>query len=284
MPLKSPFVAPMDKRAAADAARARFAVGAGNSDHITISRAFDEWLAAGPRESDRRKWCDANFVSHNTMSEIAGTRAHFAELLASVRFVTPKVTRRAVESAQRNGRAEILDARCHAHDPSNRIVCAGLYPNVVKVINPAATYHEVGSGTLRDDVESRELKFRIEGGSRCFVHPASVNFSQGEFKSPWLVYCEKMETTKVYIRDSTEVSPYALLLFGGPIAVDHGSGTVTVGGFVRLRAPGRVAVLAREVREALDELLDAKVRDPRTDMSGGIAEAVARLLEGNGHA
>ena len=72
-----------------------------------------------------------------------------------------------------------------------------------------------------------------------FLHPSSFNFGEGEFKCPWLVYHEKAETggggppssggppflgSKVYLRDCSMVTPYALLLFGGPLTVNHLTG------------------------------------------------------------
>jgi hypothetical protein len=35
------------------------------------------------------------------------------------------------------------------------------------------------------------------------IHPSSVNSERSKFASPWLVYHEKVETTAVYLRDST---------------------------------------------------------------------------------
>ena len=50
---------------------------------------------------------------------------------------------------------------------------------------------------------------------QVFVHPKSVNFQVNNFDSPYLVYHEKVKTSKVYIRDCSMVSMYALLLFCG---------------------------------------------------------------------
>jgi hypothetical protein len=40
-------------------------------------------------------------------------------------------------------------------------------------------------------------------------------------KDKWLVYLEKVATSQVFLRDSTVVSPFCLLLFGGKIAGKH---------------------------------------------------------------
>ncbi len=50
---------------------------------------------------------------------------------------------------------------------------------------------------------------------RVFLHPSSVNFSCGKFESGWLAYSEIVETSKVFVRESSMVPVYAVLLFGG---------------------------------------------------------------------
>ena len=42
------------------------------------------------------------------------------------------------------------------------------------------------------------------------------------------MYQSAVETSRVFLRDTTVVQPEALLLFGGEISVDHASSTVSV--------------------------------------------------------
>ena len=53
------------------------------------------------------------------------------------------------------------------------------------------------------------------GTGRVFLHPSSVNFRCGKFESGWLAYSEIVETSKVFVRESSMVPVYAVLLFGG---------------------------------------------------------------------
>jgi hypothetical protein len=76
----------------------------------------------------------------------------------------------------------------------------------------------------------------------------SVNVTSGKFDSPWLVYSERVETARVYVRDNTMVGAYALLLFGGELVVDHARGRLSMDGWAEFDAPARVGVLIREVR------------------------------------
>ena len=81
------------------------------------------------------------------------------------------------------------------------------------------------------------------------------------------------------------VTPYALLLFGGSLAVDHRGGTITVGqrGWVRFHAEARIGVLVKGLRAALNELLEEKISLPSLDIGGHAAvDAIVRLLIGNG--
>ena len=50
---------------------------------------------------------------------------------------------------------------------------------------------------------------------RVFIQPGSVNFDVGRFDSGWLVYTELVATAKLYVRETSMVPVYALLLFGG---------------------------------------------------------------------
>jgi hypothetical protein len=54
--------------------------------------------------------------------------------------------------------------------------------------------------------EAKELKLYDQSG-RVFIHPSSILFSEAGFKSGFLAYFAKAETSKVFLRDATEVSP-----------------------------------------------------------------------------
>jgi HrpA-like RNA helicase len=120
---------------------------------------------------------------------------------------------------------------------------------------------------------------------RIFLHPSSFCFSIGEFRCPFLVFHEKAATNKTYIRDASVTTPYAMVLFGGPLVVHHREGRVSVGNrrWVTFRAEPRVAVLAKGLRQALARLLAAKISNPQIDIcSHPVIEAIAHLLKSNG--
>lgn len=46
----------------------------------------------------------------------------------------------------------------------------------------------------------------FDQSGRVFIHPSSILFSESGFKSGYLAYFQKAETSKVFLRDATEVS------------------------------------------------------------------------------
>jgi ATP-dependent RNA helicase DHX29 len=82
-------------------------------------------------------------------------------------------------------------------------------------------------------------------------HPLTA----GRFRHPYIAYHDAAKTTKVFLRDTTAVSGMALLLFGGPLSVEHEAGRVAVNGWLRVRAAAQVAVLVKRLRDAVDGLL-----------------------------
>ena len=58
-----------------------------------------------------------------------------------------------------------------------------------------------------------------------------------------------------------------MLLFGGEVQVHHDKGAVTIDKDIQFEAPGRVAVLVRELRVSLDKLLRDKIAQPSLEIS-----------------
>lgn len=74
----------------------------------------------------------------------------------------------------------------------------------------------ISGATLVDSVSFQGASVCVPSG-RVFIHPGSVNFDVGKFDSGWLVYTEMVATAKLYVRESSLVPVYALLLFGGRV-------------------------------------------------------------------
>ena len=80
------------------------------------------------------------------------------------------------------------------------IRAVGLYPNVVAI-----------------DQSRKRPGFKTQQDGKVELHPASVNGNHFHYPFRWLVYNEKVKTTGIFIRDSTMVSDYGMLLFGGQL-------------------------------------------------------------------
>jgi ATP-dependent RNA helicase DHX57 len=90
-----------------------------------------------------------------------------------------------------------------------------------------------------------------------------------------------VQTTSVFVRDCSTVTPYQLLLFGGKIAVQHAAGTLSVDNWARFKAPARVGVLLKEIRARLERVLTDKIERPEQDLQltgGPLVEAILQLL------
>lgn len=109
------------------------------------------------------------------------------------------------------------------------ILCAGLYPNVVQCKRRG----------------KRTALYTKEVG-KVDIHPASVNAGVHLFPLPYLVYSEKVKTTGIYIRGSTNISDYALLMFGGNLIPSRsGNDIEMLGGYLHFSASDNILQLIK---------------------------------------
>ncbi|KAJ3205312.1 ATPdependent RNA helicase [Entophlyctis luteolus] len=257
---KSPFVAPFDKRGLADAKKKGFSTGF--SDHLTLLVAYDAWISARQSgHSQESAFLYDNFLSRTTLNTIASLKRQFAEELSDTGFI--KVKLRARDLERQGGRfsdgvAEAIgeSRRPDDHELVKAILVAALYPNVIKIDN------------AQQNARGGAMRFCVEGDEFVAIHPASVNVKIDRFPSSFLVYHEKVKTTKVYIRDCSSVSPLALAFFGGPLHWHKLEGVVKIGdGWIRFAADYQTANTIVATRFAFDELLQMKIDNPELDVS-----------------
>ncbi|KAI8145909.1 P-loop containing nucleoside triphosphate hydrolase protein [Fennellomyces sp. T-0311] len=272
MSLKSPFTSPMDKREEAKQCRERFALG--KSDWLTDMKAFEKWhkiiKAQGMREA--RRFCEDNFLSFATLSEISSLRRQYADALADIGFYD----KRCPDNYNRNdGNLNLVKS----------VVFGGLNPNVAKIRLPDAKYDKVLSGTVEREKEAREIKFFTKEDGRVFLHPSSILFSNNNYTGSFLTYFSRMETSKIFIRDGTEVPSYAVLFFGGRVDIDHFGRGLKVGqeGWIKFRAWARIGVLVNQLKRLLHAELDIKIQDPSVDVSASrVVQTMISLITNNG--
>jgi hypothetical protein len=123
------------------------------------------------------------------------------------------------------------------------VLCAGLYPNVVQCKR-----------------RGKRTAFYTKDVGKVDIHPSSVNAGIHQFPLPYLVYSEKVKTASIYVRDSTNISDYALLLFGGSLSESKtGEGIEMLGGYLHFSAPRRIIELIQVSLTSLqDNLFELK--------------------------
>lgn len=89
----------------------------------------------------------------------------------------------------------------------------------------------------------------------------------------------QMRTSQTFLRDTTVVSPLALLLFGGQLEVVHGEGYVLVDKWIRIRAAAPTAVLVQRLRNGLDTLLQQKIKQPSSDWGSQASELIDTIIK-----
>lgn len=279
---RPPFLSPMEQRSEANAARAHFCTE--KSDQLALLRAYEGWsseLSSGGAGAARR-FANAHFLSANGMDELHGLRSQLASTLGAIGL--PRST------AEAAGGVVAGIREMHQVNLVRSLVCAGLYPNVAKVQLPDAKFEATAQGAVESaNEDARAVKFYTlpdgaVGYKRVFLHPSSALFGAANFEQQqrFLVFHSRQQqanTDRIYLRDVTAVSPLALLLFGGEVSINHDRGSVTVDSQITFDAPGRVAVLVRELRAECDSLLRAKIEEPALEIrSHPVLLAIVNLL------
>jgi hypothetical protein len=109
------------------------------------------------------------------------------------------------------------------------VLCAGLFPSVVQC-----------------KARGKRTAFFTKEDGKVEPHPSSVNARVNSFPQPWLVYSEKVKTTGIYVRDSTNLSDYALLMFGGSLTTSKsGQGVEMLDGYLQFQASKKTTQLVQ---------------------------------------
>ena len=253
----------------------------GHTDLGLLAAAYSKWSAAA-RGGEKRHVCEAYGLSEQGMREFEQLRNQFDGALSGAGFRASRSSN-VNEDQWRVTRAMIVAALCPG--------------GLVRVERSALKYSETKGGAVEKDGVARELKFFIKPASpveglapgklmRVFVHPSSAMFSTGNYNCPWLVFFSMAVTSKPFLRDITEATGYAMLMFGGVLEVRASEGVLVVAGTARFSAPPRIGVLVGGLREKLDELLMKKVEQPEIEIErldeAGVMQITTRLLIGDG--
>lgn len=269
--VKSPFVSPQPKREESKAARNSFAPSQG--DLICDLRAYEDWSQrrSSSNYRDVKLWCDQNYISSRILDDISSNRSQYLSSLKETGFL-PSTYHLSTDAS--------LNAQGSNNALVRALVAGAFNPQVARIDFPDKKFAPSMSGAVELDPEARTIKFFNQDNGRVFVHPSSTLFGAQIFAggSVYLSYFNKMETTKLFIRELTPFNAYSLLLFSGPITLDTLGRGLVVDGWLRLRGWARIGVLVSRLRMMLDDLLARKIDNPSLDLSNDEVVAVVRQL------
>jgi len=194
---KSPFFAPPEKRDQAREARMRF--NQGDGDLLTDLRAYQQWstmLDQGTPQRQVRNFCDDNFLSYQTLSDISSTRTQYYAALAEIGLVDTAATGKPLQDVT-------------VSMPLLRALTASAFaPQIARIQFPDKKFASSMSGAVELDPEARTIKYFTQENGRVFIHPSSALFDSQGFagNAAFLSYFTMISTSKVFIRDLTRKS------------------------------------------------------------------------------
>ncbi|XP_053557253.1 ATP-dependent RNA helicase DHX29 [Bombina bombina] len=244
---KSPFTTPIGRKDEADLAKSAMAVS--NSDHLTIYSAYMGWkMIRSEGYGSEMSYCRKNFLNRKALLTIEDVKQELIRLVRAAGFECPRsspapnglYTERRLPSAQETA---LLKA----------VLTAGLYDSVGKILF-----------TKSVDITEKLACVVETAQGKAQVHPSSVNRDLQTYG--WLLYQEKVKYSKIYLRETTLVSPFPMLLFGGDIAVQHRERLLTVDDWIQFQAPVKIAVIFKELRVLIESVLKKKLENPKMSL------------------
>lgn len=112
-----------------------------------------------------------------------------------------------------------------------------------------------------------ELRFKTRDDGFVAIHPSSVNSTIGTFTSPFLIYQEKVKTSRIFIRDCSMVSTVPLILFSGSdVRIELHNGDflfLLEDGWLMIQADTlKTAEAMKYMRKEMMYILEEKIKDP----------------------
>uniref|UniRef100_A0A803VZW0 RNA helicase n=1 Tax=Ficedula albicollis TaxID=59894 RepID=A0A803VZW0_FICAL len=244
---KSPFTTPIGRKDEADLAKSSLAMAV--SDHITIYNAYLGWKRARQEGGYRAEmtYCRRNFLNRTSLLTLEDVKQELIRVVRAAGFTAPSTQC----GWDGNGATQSLSLSEIAL--LKAVLTAGLYDNIGKILY-----------TKSVDITEKLACMVETAQGKAQVHPSSVNRDLQTYG--WLLYQEKVRYAKVYLRETTLISPFPILLFGGDIEVQHREHLLTVDGWIHFQAPVKIAVIFKQLRVLIESVLKKKLENPKMSL------------------
>ncbi|CAG7729372.1 unnamed protein product [Allacma fusca] len=213
----------------------------------------------------RKELSDGTRSDHmSNLSMLINLKNQFATYLHRMKFL-PSTYYKEDECNRNSSNVGIITA----------VTAAGLYPNVAQV-------------KMKGKKNPYPLVYTEEDG-QVHLHPKSVNSKELTFECPFLVYHMKLKSSMIFLHDTTMVSPFPLLFFGGSLQWNrekgYGGTIVIDNGRIRFGCmENQVFKIVDSLRTELDKFLEHKISNPGptnwADLSkeGLLLKAIIQLI------
>uniref|UniRef100_A0A452SCK4 ATP-dependent RNA helicase DHX29 n=1 Tax=Ursus americanus TaxID=9643 RepID=A0A452SCK4_URSAM len=261
---KSPFTTPIGRKDEADLAKSALAMA--DSDHLTIYNAYLGWKKARQEGGYRSEvaYCRRNFLNRTSLLTLEDVKQELIKLVKAAGFSSSTSN-----DWEGNRASQTLSFQEIAL--LKAVLAAGLYDNVGKIIY-----------TKSVDVTEKLACIVETAQGKAQVHPSSVNRDLQTYG--WLLYQEKVRYTRVYLRETTLITPFPVLLFGGDIEVQHRERLLSVDGWICFQAPVKIAVIFKQLRVLIDSVLRKKLENPKMSLENDkILQIITELIKTENH-
>ncbi|XP_036894439.1 ATP-dependent RNA helicase DHX29 [Sturnira hondurensis] len=258
---KSPFTTPIGRKEEADLAKAALAVA--DSDHLTIYKAYLGWKKARQEGGYRSEmaYCRRHFLSRTALLTLEDVKQELIKLVRAAGF-SPSTSAGGWEGGKAVQALSFQEIAL-----LKAVLAAGLYDNVGRIICAKSV-----------DVTERLACVVETAQGKAQVHPSSVN--RALQTHGWLLYQEKVRYARVHLRETTLISPFPVLLFGGDIEVQHRERLLSVDGWIYFQAPVKIAVIFKQLRVLIDSVLKKKLENPKMSLENDkILQLITELIK-----
>ncbi|XP_076973262.1 ATP-dependent RNA helicase DHX29 isoform X5 [Tamandua tetradactyla] len=258
---KSPFTTPIGRKDEADLAKSALAMA--DSDHLTIYNAYLGWKKAQQEGGYRSEmvYCRRNFLNRTSLLTLEDVKQELIKLVKAAGFSSSTTS----NGWEGNRASQTLSFQEIAL--LKAVLAAGLYDNVGKI-----------NYTKSVDITEKLACVVETAQGKAQVHPSSVNRDLQTYG--WLLYQEKVRYARVYLRETTLITPFPVLLFGGDIEVQHRERLLSVDGWIYFQAPVKIAVIFKQLRVLIDSVLRKKLENPKMSLENDkILQIITELIK-----